>query len=103
MSESAAPSLLDNEQKYGFRLVNISDKKINLLEIELMDFEGIKISSLTVDGKPMALAPFLIPSHRIYTGTESWSTNNQGVHVEYLDEIMKKTIKTPEKIRITYS
>lgn len=103
MTESAAPSLLDTEQKYDFRLVNTSNKKIKLLEIELLDFEGIKISSLTVDGKPMALAPLLIPSHRVYTSTENWSTNSQGVHVEYLAEIMKETIKNPESIRITYS
>ncbi|HZG79922.1 MAG TPA: hypothetical protein VEZ13_04025 [Brevibacillus sp.] len=101
MIESAAPSLLNTEQKYGFRLVNASDKKIKLLEIELLDFEGIKINGLTVDGKPMT--PLLIPSHRVYTSTRNWSTSNQGVNVEYLAEIMKETIKNPESAIITYS
>ena len=101
MTESAAPSLLNTEQKYGFRLVNASDKKMRLLEIELLGFEGIKISSLTVDGKPMT--PLLIPSHRVYTSNESWSTNSQGVNIEYLAEIMKETIKNPESTIITYS
>ncbi|WP_205127169.1 hypothetical protein, partial [Paenibacillus ginsengarvi] len=71
---------LNTEQKYGFRLVNISDKKVKLLRIELVDYQGIMISDLRINGKPFTAQ--LIPSHRVYSSTKSWSTNSQGVDVD---------------------
>ena len=103
MTESAAQSLLSTEQKYGFRLVNISDKKVKLLRIQLVDYQGIMISDLRIEGKPFT-AQF-IPSHRVYSSssTKSCSTNSQGIDVEYVAEIMKPAIKNPENVLITYS
>jgi hypothetical protein len=67
--ESAAPQLINTKQNYGFRLVNIGDKKVKLLQIELLDYQGIKISALTIDGKPFSAQT--IPSHRLERGTAS--------------------------------
>ncbi|MDD9269338.1 hypothetical protein ACFPES_20010 [Paenibacillus sp. GCM10023248] len=101
MRESAATELVSTEQKYGFRLVNVSDKKIKLLNIELQGFVGITLNNLTIDGEPFI--PQLIPSHRYYMSNGDWSTNSQGVNIEYLAKIMNESINNPESVKITYS
>lgn len=101
MVESAASSLLYTEQIYGFRLVNESNKKLKLLGIQLVDYQGISISNLTIDGHPFTAS--WIPSHRVNSGINSWSTNSQGVEVEYLAEIKEPTIRNPENALIAYS
>ncbi|WP_426445355.1 hypothetical protein ACP26L_18835 [Paenibacillus sp. S-38] len=73
---------------------------ITLLEIELQGFEGIKLNGLTIDGNP--ITPLLIPSHRVYMSSENWSTNSQGVNVDYLAKIMKETRRNPDSAKITY-
>ncbi len=105
--ESAAPQLRNIKQNYGFRLVNIGVKKVKLLQIELLDYQGIKISDLTIDGKPLSAQT--IPSHRVYFGrnpwfgSNSWSTNSQGVNIDYIIEFKAEMIKNPQNVFITYS
>jgi hypothetical protein len=105
--ESAAPQLVNTKQNYGFRLVNIGNKKVKLLQIELLDYQGIKISDLTINGKPFSAQT--IPSHRVYFGrrswfgSNSWSTNSQGVNIDYIVEFKEPVIKNPQNVFITYS
>jgi hypothetical protein len=105
--ESAAAQLINSKQNYGFRLVNIGDKKVKLLQIELLDYQGINISNLTIDGKPFSAQT--IPSHRVYFGrkswfgSNSWSTNSQGVNIDYIVVFKKPVIKNPQNVFVTYS
>ncbi|REE78556.1 hypothetical protein A8990_12630 [Paenibacillus taihuensis] len=99
--ESAASDLLNTQQNYNFRLVNTSDKPVKLLKIELLDYKGLKIDEMTISGKPFETQ--IIPSHRVYTSSDSWSTNSQGVDIDYNVEIIEKTIQNPNHVRLTYS
>lgn len=99
--ESAASELLNTRQNYNFILVNTSDKSVRLLKIELLDFKGLKVDEFTVAGKPFVSQ--IIPSHRVYTSPNSWSTNSQGVVFDYNVKIVEPTIQNPKNVRLTYT
>ncbi|SEB45724.1 hypothetical protein [Paenibacillus sp. GP183] len=99
--ESAASGLLNTQQTYKYRLVNTSDKSVKLLKIELQDYKGIKIDDVTIDGKAFSVQD--VPTHRTYTSSNSWSTNNHGVNIEYHVEIKEPVIHNPKTFLITYS
>ncbi|MDQ0897462.1 hypothetical protein QFZ80_001290 [Paenibacillus sp. V4I7] len=92
--------LINTKQKYNFGLVNTSDKALKLLKIELQDFQGIVIGDLTIDGKPFTVQ--VIPSHRVYTSSDTWTTNKR-VIVDYDVEIKESFIQNPKSVVITYS
>ncbi|MCY9698066.1 hypothetical protein [Paenibacillus alginolyticus] len=55
ITENGAAYLLHTKQDYNFRLVNTSDKAVNLINIELQGYQGIKPGILTVSGKPLTV------------------------------------------------
>ncbi|KRF10172.1 hypothetical protein ASG89_01135 [Paenibacillus sp. Soil766] len=100
-TENSASKLMNTKQKYYFSLVNTSKKSVSLKKIELQDYKGIKIGDLTIDGQPFTVQS--IPSHRVYTSADSWTTNNQRIIVDYDVEIQEPVIQNPRSILITYT
>ena len=49
--ETAAPDLLNTNQDYYFRLLNISDKSVKLIGIELSNYMGMNVGELTYKGR----------------------------------------------------
>jgi hypothetical protein len=101
ITEKSASMLFNTKQKYNFGLVNTSDKSVKLMKIELQDYQGIKIGDLTIGGKPFMVQD--VPSHRVYTNSGSWTTNNQRIIVEYDVEIQESFIHNPRSVLMTYS
>jgi hypothetical protein len=99
--ENPTSDMLNTKQDYNFRLVNTSDKAVKLMSIELQGFQGIKIGTLTVLGK--SIVEQEVKSNRMYSSPKSWSTNSQGLIVEYLVEIIEPKIQNPTSALITYS
>ncbi|MDQ0874343.1 hypothetical protein QFZ77_003002 [Paenibacillus sp. V4I3] len=101
ITENPTSDLLNTIQGYYFGLVNTSDKPVNLINIELEGYQGIKIGELTVAGNPLLAQK--VKSNREYSSSKSWSTNSQGLVVEYQVEILEPKIKNPTSALITYS
>jgi hypothetical protein len=101
ITENPTSDLLNTKQDYYFRLVNTSESTINLINIELQGYQGIKIGALTVAGKPFVAQK--VKSNRVYSSSKSWSTNSQGLVVEYQVEILETKIQNPTIALITYS
>jgi hypothetical protein len=101
ITENGADNLLHTKQDYNFRLVNTSDKAVKLINIELQGYQGIKPDILTVSGKPLTAQG--VKSDRVYSSPSSWSTNSQGLTVEYQVEILEPKIQNPKSALITYS
>jgi hypothetical protein len=101
ITENPTSDLLNTKQDYYLRLVNTSDRTVNLINIELQDYQGIKIGALTVAGKPFVAQK--VKSNRVYSSSKSWSTNSQGLVVEYQVEILEPKIQNPTSALITYS
>jgi hypothetical protein len=99
--ETPASDMLNTKQDYNFRLVNTSDKAVKLMSIDLQGYQGIKIGTLTVQGK--SLVEQVVKSNRVYNSPNSWSTNSQGLMVEYQVEIVEPKIQNPKNALITYS
>jgi hypothetical protein len=96
----ASKSITDNGAA-NFRLVNTSDKAVNLINIELQGYQGIKSGILTVSGKPLTVQG--VKSDRVYSSPSSWSTNSQGLKLEYQVEILEQKFQNPKSALITYS
>lgn len=101
ITENGAADLHHTKQDYNFRLVNTSDKAVKLINIELQGYQGINPDVLTVSGKPLTAQ--WVKSDRVYNSTSSWSTNSQGLTVEYQVEILEPKIQNPKSALITYS
>jgi hypothetical protein len=100
-TENPPSDLLNTKQDYNFRLVNTSSKTVNLINIELQGYQGIKIGALTVAGNPLVAQK--VKTDRVYSSSKSWSTNSQGLVVEYQVEILEPKIQNPTSALITYS
>ena len=74
--------------KRSFRLENVSDKTINLINLQLEGYDGIKIGPITVNGKTV--------SNLVVT------SQNQGIEFNYKVTIQKSKIINPQKVIITY-
>jgi hypothetical protein len=101
ITEHGAVDLLGTKQDYNFRLVNTSDKAVKLINIELQSYQGINPGILSVLGKPLTAQ--VVKSNRVYSSNSSWSTNSQGLTVEYQVEILEPKIQNPKSASITYS
>jgi hypothetical protein len=99
--ENPPSDMLNTKQGYNFRLVNTSDKTVKLMSIELQGFQGIKIGTMTVSGR--SFVEQKVKSERVYSSPKSWSTNSQGLMVEYQVEILEPKIQNPTSVLITYS
>ena len=98
--EKAAPDLLNTKQDYYFRLVNTSDKSVKLIDIELSGYSGIEVGKLSYKGTtPNGME---IPSHRVYN-SNGWTTNNQGLDIDYVVTIKDPKIVNPKTATIIYS
>lgn len=101
ITEAAAPELLNTIQNYNFNLINVSGKTVKLQEIRLEDYKGIKIGSLTVEGKPFQAQD--APSSRTYSSPTASSTSSQGILFQYDVTILEPVIQNPKKVIVTYS
>jgi hypothetical protein len=101
VTESSANQFLHTTRQNEFRLVNLSDKTVKLLGMQLQNYSGIRIGQLTIDGKPVGGQE--IQSNRIYTSRTSWTTDSQGTMVDYNVYIEQQTIQNPRAVLITYS
>jgi hypothetical protein len=100
-TENGAANLLHTVQDYNFWLVNTSDRAVKLINIELQDYRGIKPGILNISGKPLTAQ--MVKSDRVYSSSNSWSTNGQGLVVNYQVEILEPKIQNPKSALVTYS
>lgn len=61
VAESPSSDMLNTIQDNNFRLVNISDKTVKLMSIELQGFHGIKIGTITCYNDSKYLAHMELP------------------------------------------
>lgn len=90
-STKFASTLLDSKQMYSFHLLNTSDKSIKLIEMQLDGYEGIKIGSITMNGK--VVNNLQIASKLI---------DNKGIVFDYEVIIQKPNIINPQRLIIIY-
>lgn len=88
--ESAAPDLLNTNQDYYFRILNISDKSVKLIGIELSNYMGMNVGELTYKGKTI-------------NGVDVPSNTDQGLEIHYTVTIKQAKIINPKIATITYS
>jgi hypothetical protein len=74
-SENLPTAMIGSKQINSFRLVNTSNKSIELLDIKLDGYDGIEISPIITTGR--TTKNLIVPSHRI-ENTNGWSTNEFG-------------------------
>ncbi|OFW81748.1 MAG: hypothetical protein A2201_07435 [Alicyclobacillus sp. RIFOXYA1_FULL_53_8] len=91
-AESDAASLLGTNQTDNIQLVNVSDWAVRLWSVKFVDYKGMTISHLTVDGEPIH-------------GQEVPSNHGDGklVTIKFNVHIDSSTIQNPQTVSMVYS